>query len=198
VIRISLIYETAYNQTKIRVINDSITKLKVDAIVNPANSLMKMGGGVAKVIKNVAGQEVENEAIKQLDAFNGKCPIGKAILTAAGNLRPNIKYIIHAPTMNSPVEPSNINRIKSAVRGVMGKVYEHNINENEKILSIGFPAMGTGAGKVPKNKAAQAIIDGIVNYFNTTVNFSLDLIILCDINKTQTIEFKNILMKFIE
>ncbi|MHA1298147.1 MAG: macro domain-containing protein [Candidatus Helarchaeota archaeon] len=193
----SIIYDTQYNQTKIKVIHDSITNLNVDAIVNPANSYMKMGGGVAKAIKKAAGQEVEGEAIKKLKEFNGQCPIGKAILTSAGKLKPNIKYIIHAPTMNNPVEPSNINRIKSAVRGVMGRVYEFNIIESEKIVSLAFPAMGTGAGKVPKNKAAQAIVDGIINYFNTTVNFSLALIFLCDINKEQTLEFKTALINSI-
>lgn len=193
-----LIHETKYNETIIQVILDSITNLKVDAIVNPANSLMKMGGGVAKAIKNAAGNKVEDEAIKKLETFKGLCPIGSSILTSAGNLKPNINYIIHAPTMNNPVEPSNTNRIRSAVRGVMKTVYNHNIEESEKILSLAFPAMGTGAGKVPKNKAAQAIIDGIINYFNTTVNFNLDKIILCDINEEQVEEFRKTLLDIID
>ena len=191
----SKIYKTQYNETKLEVIHGNITKIKVDAIVNAANGFMKMGGGVAKAIKNAAGQEVQDEAIKALEKIGGQCPIGKAILTSAGKLQPNIKYIIHAPTINEPVEPSSTNRIKSAVRGVMEKVYEFNLKESGKLISIAFPAMGTGAGKVPKNKAAQAIVDGIINFFNTTVNTSLELIILCDINEEQTLEFKKAFVK---
>ncbi|MFX0134907.1 MAG: macro domain-containing protein [Candidatus Hodarchaeota archaeon] len=196
----SKIFEINYAKTNITVIHGSITELKVDAIVNAANSYMKMGGGVAKAIKKAAGQEVEDEAIKALekfDKYSGQCPIGKAILTSAGKLEPEIKYIIHTPTMNKPVEPSSLNRIKSAIRGAMNKVYESNLKEKGKIKSIAFPAMGTGAGKIPKNKAAQAIVDGIINYFNTTVNISVESIILCDINEEQAIAFKDALINSI-
>ena len=194
------IYETHYKETKISVIHNSITKLNVDVIVNAANSSMKMVGGVAKAIKKAAGQGVEDEAIKALEEFEkygGQCPIGKAILTSAGELKPNIKYIIHAPTMNKPIEPSSLNRIKSAVRGIMNKVYEANLKDPGIIRSVAFPAMGTGAGEIPKDKAAQAIVDGIINYFNTTVNISVESIFLCDINEEQALAFKEALKKSI-
>ncbi len=193
----SKIFETNYNETKILVIHGSIIELEVDAIVNAANSFMEMGGGVAKVIKNAAGQEVEDEAIKLVKQMGGQCPIGKAILTSAGKLKSRIKFIIHAPTMTKPVEPSSLNRIKSAVRGVMQRVYESNLKDQGIIKSIAFPAMGTGAGKMPRNKAAQAIVDGLINYFNTTVNISVELIILCDINEEQAIAFKDALINSI-
>ncbi|NVM04241.1 MAG: macro domain-containing protein [Candidatus Helarchaeota archaeon] len=196
-IKTSKLFETNYNETKITVVHGSIIELKVDAIVNAANSLMKMGGGVAKVIKNAAGQEVEDEAINAVKKMGGLCPIGKAILTSAGKLESKIKYIIHAPTMNKPVEPSSLNRIKSAVRGVMQRVYESNLKDPGIIKSVAFPAMGTGAGKIPKNKAAQAIVDGLINYFNTTVNVTVDSIILCDINGEQASAFKDALINSI-
>ena len=40
-----------------------LTKLEVDAIVNPANSSGTMGGGVAGAIKRAGGGEIEREAM---------------------------------------------------------------------------------------------------------------------------------------
>lgn len=193
----SKIYETYYKDTKIEVIYGNITNLKVDGIVNTTNSLMKMDGGVAGRIKIAAGEEIEKEVIKNLKKIGGQCPIGKVILTSAGKLQPNIKYIIHAPIINEPTESSSQNRIKSAVRGVMNKVYEINLNEPGKFATIAFPAMGFEAGEVLKDKIAQAMVDGIINYFNTTVNTSVKSVIFCDTNEEQVLAFKNALINSI-
>ena len=47
---------------KIIVKKGDITEEKVDAIVNPANNRLEMGGGLAKVIKNKGGKIIEKEA----------------------------------------------------------------------------------------------------------------------------------------
>ena len=85
----------------IEVIKGDITKVHVEAIVNPANSLMIMGGGVAGAIKRVAGDEVEREAMKYAPV-----PVGSAVATGAGKMK-NVKYVIHAPTMERPAETTN-------------------------------------------------------------------------------------------
>ena len=205
--------EKKYKNLIIEVIHGSITDLEVDAIVNPANKYLKMGGGVALAIKRAAGQEVEDEALTMLKNYKkypnlkdygGFCPIGEAIVTSAGNLRPRIKFIIHAPTMNEPVEKSNRNRVLSAIRATMQRAYELWWNlgldkDSVEVSSIAFPAMGTGAGKIPKNKAAKAIIDGLVNQMNTWfVKAPLRKIILCDINQEMVEEFKSALKYFDE
>ena len=189
----------------------SITELEVDAIVNPANKYLKMGGGVALAIKKAAGQQVEDEALEKLKNhknyshlkdYEGFCPIGEAVVTSSGNLKPKIKFIIHAPTMNEPVEKSNRNRVLSAVRATMQRVYElwRNLGlekNSVELNSIAFPAMGTGAGKLPKKKAARAITDGIINQVNTHfVNAPLSKIILCDIDLEMVEEFKKALEFF--
>ena len=205
------IAETKYKNLVIEVIYGSITDLNVDAIVNPANKYLEMGGGVALAIKKAAGQQVEDEALDKLKNhknfthlkdYNGICPIGEAVVTSAGNLKPKIKFIIHAPTMNEPVEKSNRNRVLSAVRATMQRAYELWWNlgldkDSFEVYSIAFPAMGTGTGNMPKKKAARAIIDGIINQVNTYfVNAPLQKIILCDIDLEMVEEFKNALHFF--
>ena len=77
---------------KIDVKKGDITEEKVDAVVNPANTLLTMGGGVALKIKKKGGVEIEKEA-----KMKGPIKRGDAIFTDGGNL--SSKYVIHTATM---------------------------------------------------------------------------------------------------
>ena len=66
-----------------------ITDLEVDAIVNAANSQLKLGGGVAGAIRRKGGPKIQEECDRI-----GYCPVGGAVITSAGNLK--AKYVIHA------------------------------------------------------------------------------------------------------
>jgi O-acetyl-ADP-ribose deacetylase (regulator of RNase III) len=61
-------FEQKYKGVGIRTVKEDITQQTVDAIVNPANSLMIMGGGVAGAIKRIGGKEIEEEAIRHARA----------------------------------------------------------------------------------------------------------------------------------
>ena len=95
---------------KITVLQGDLTKLKVDAIVNPANSFGEMGGGVAGVIRRIGGEEIEREAVRQ-----APIPIGKAVVTTAGSLP--CKKVIHAPTMVNPSERTDTASVRKATGG---------------------------------------------------------------------------------
>jgi len=73
----------------------SLLGVDTQVIVNAANSHGLMGGGVAGVIRRVAGFQVEEEARKQ-----APIPVGMAVLTSGG--RTKFRGIIHAPTMSEP------------------------------------------------------------------------------------------------
>jgi len=132
----------------IQITRDSIIKLEVDAIVNPANSEGEMGGGVAAVIKKAAGKKIEMAAMEQ-----APIPIGKAILTHAGKL--NCEFIIHAPTMKMPAQKTSTENVAKAVVAVLRLAYEYDLKK------IAMPGMGTGTGRVPFDEAAAAMIDAI-------------------------------------
>ena len=137
--------------TVIRVVKGDITKVEADAIVNPANSLMIMGGGVASAIKRVGGDDIEFEARR-----HAPVPIGEAVVTSGGKLR--AKYVIHAPTMERPAMRTNEAKVRAAVRAALRRAHSLGLR------SIAFPGMGTGVGGLDPNVAAKAMIEEVINF----------------------------------
>ncbi len=136
-----------YKGVSVEVWQGDITELGVEAIVNPANSQMLMGGGVAGAIRRKGGEEIEKEAVK-----HAPVPIGRAIVTHAGKL-PKIKYVIHAPTMERPAMSTNTEKVRLATRAALDCAKDNNITE------IAFPGMGTGVGGVPYEDAARVMCE---------------------------------------
>jgi len=132
-------------EMSVKVIKGDITKLEVQAIVNPANSLMIMGGGVAGAIKRRGGDEIEKEAMKFAPV-----PVGKAIITHAGKLK--AKYVIHTPTMEQPAMRTNMRKVIAAIKAALRVAMENNIRE------IAFPGMGTGVGGLSASEGAKAFL----------------------------------------
>lgn len=133
---------------EIKVVHGSILEADVQAIVNAANSLGEMGGGVAGVIRRAAGAEVEREAMAQ-----APIPVGEAILTSAGKTR--FRGIIHAPTMERPamrIPAANVARATEAAL---------RLAEERGIESIALPGLGTGVGRVLHRDAAAAMVGAI-------------------------------------
>ncbi len=123
-----------------------ITKEECDAIVNPANSLGIMGGGVALAIKKVGGKEIEKEAIEK-----APIPLGKAIATKAGKLK--CKYVIHSPTMERPAMRTSLEKVRLSVKAAL------ELARKLKIKSLAFPGMGTGVGGIKAEDAAKIMVE---------------------------------------
>ena len=136
---------------KITVQQGDLTKLKVDAIVNPANSHGVMGGGVAGVIRRVGGEVIEEEAVKQ-----APIPIGKAAVTTAGNLP--CKKVIHAPTMVNPTERTDAEAVRRATVAALEAA------DKAGLSTLAFPGMGTGVGRVPLDVAASTMAKAIRSF----------------------------------
>ncbi|MFH1721081.1 MAG: macro domain-containing protein [Candidatus Altiarchaeota archaeon] len=136
---------------EIKAIFGDLTKVKVDAIVNPANSFGTMGGGVALAIKHVGGQIIEDEAVAE-----APIPIGKAVLTSSGNLPCN--SVIHSPTMTNPTERIGLENIRKATTAALVCALKN------RLKKIAFPGMGTGVGGVEAEDAAKAMADVIHSF----------------------------------
>ena len=161
---------------EIVVMEGSLLEAEADAIVNAANSLGLMGNGIAGVIKKAAGGAVEKEAKKL-----APIPVGKAVLTTAGNLK--FKAIIHAPTMEIPGIRIPLVTVGKATKAAL------RLADEKGFSVIAFPGMGTGVGGVKKEVAANAMIETIAD-FNAQ---NLKKIILSDIDKELVEEWKKVM-----
>lgn len=130
---------------EIRFVIGNLTKMEVEAIVNPANSEGEMGGGVAAAIKRSGGKAIEDEAMQK-----APIPIGSAILTDAGRLP--CQFVIHSPTMKMPVQRTSTENIGKALLAALW------IARDYGIASLAVPGMGTGTGRVDVHDAAEAMI----------------------------------------
>jgi len=131
---------------RIVIVRGDITEIEADAIVNPANVQMIMGGGVAGAIRRKGGEEIQQEALKKAPVR-----IGSAIVTGAGRLR--ARYVIHAPTVETPGGKSSLEFIRKAVKAAVSKA------EGMGLKSIAFPAMGAGVGGIPVEKSVEIILE---------------------------------------
>ena len=140
-----------------------ITRVECEAIVNPANSLMIMGGGVAGAIKRVGGEEIEREALS-------KAPVrvGDAVITGAGRLK--AKYVIHAPTMEKPAMRIGVGNVEKAVRAVLRRMVEAGIRE------VAFPGMGTGVGGVNPRDAARVMVKTVIEELKNKKGYRIILV----------------------
>lgn len=128
-----------------------ILGVEADAVVNPANSYMIMGGGLAGVIKKRGGSIIEEEARKYAPV-----PIGKAIVTTAGSLP--FKYVIHSPTMEEPAGRTDPDKVYQATKAAIQVAAEKGVS----VLAI--PGMGTGVGGLEPCSAVRAMFRAIKEY----------------------------------
>jgi O-acetyl-ADP-ribose deacetylase (regulator of RNase III) len=118
----------------------------IDAIVNPANSLGIMVGGVAAAIREAGGQAIEDEA-----KASAPIAVGAAVVTTGGELF--TKQVIHVPTMEEPGMKIGVENVRRATRAALLAAARNNLTR------IAFPAIGTGVGGVPFDEAARAMVD---------------------------------------
>jgi len=126
-------------------IQGDITKLKVDAIVNAANTSLLGGGGVDGAIHRAGGPAIPEDC-KRIRARQGGCDVGEAVITTAGKL--SVKYVIHTvgPVWNGG-KSSEENLLTSAYRNSLALAVEY------EIKSIAFPNISTGILSVPQGKS---------------------------------------------
>ncbi len=151
---------------QIKIIQGDITDSSADAIVNAANNHLWMGSGVAGAIKRKGGQQIEEEAVSK-----GPIPVGEAAVTSAGDLR--CEYVIHAAAMGQDLATDEA-KIRSATRNALLRVEELGLG------SIDFPALGTGVGGFPIEKAAKIMIDEAKRFLADSFSVTIIGFILFD------------------
>jgi O-acetyl-ADP-ribose deacetylase (regulator of RNase III) len=137
----------------LELIDGDVTEMATDAIVNAANSMLILGGGVAGAIRRKGGLAIQMECLKI-----GRTAVGGAVITTGGKLK--AKYVIHAvgPRMGEGDEDE---KLKNATLNSLKLADEH------KLKSISFPAISAGIFGFPIERCAEIMLRTTIEYLNT-------------------------------
>jgi len=130
--------------TRVRVVQQDIATLDVDAVTNAANDHLWLGAGVAGALRRAGGDEIEREAMAK-----GPIRVGDAIVTGGGRLR--ARYVIHAAVMGQDLRTS-AEAIERATRSTLARANDIGAR------TIALPAFGTGVGGFPLDECARIMV----------------------------------------
>ncbi len=165
--------------TEIQVLKGDITKLKVDAIVNAANTSLLGGGGVDGAIHRAAGKEL----VEECRTLNG-CKTGQSKITKGYNLP--AKYVIH--TVGPVWHDGN-----KKERELLKSCYETALNlaKENGIKTLAFPSISCGIYHFPLEEACKIATDAVSEFITKCDCF--EKVIFIDINDAIIEIYKRIL-----
>ena len=133
-------------QVGLRIVSDDITTLRIDAIVNAANSALRRGGGVCGAIFAAAGPELDTAC-----AELGGCETGDAKVTPGFRLP--ARWIVHTvgPVWHGGGEGEP---------ELLASCYRRSVEVAREAgaTGIAFPAISTGIFGYPKRPAAEIAV----------------------------------------
>lgn len=143
---------TLHNErmVEIEIVNDDITRVRADAIVNAANTRMRGGGGVDGAIHRVGGPLILKDCIAR---FPRGLEVGDAGHTAAGDL--SADWVIHTVGPNFSAGERN--------RGLLESCYRRSLAVADRLdaKTVAFPLISAGTYGWPLGDAIAVAIDTI-------------------------------------
>ena len=155
-------------QRKLTIKVGDLLQAPTSVIVNPANSGLSHGGGVAGQISDQGGELIQQESDEIISKL-GSLDSGSAVFTQAGRLP--YQAIIHAvgPRMG---EGDEQDKIELALRNCLQLCDYHNWP------SIALPAISTGIFSVPISTFSLAFYRAINSYWRTNLDSLINDLIL--------------------
>lgn len=162
--------------SKIELHKGDITKLKVDAIVNAANTSLLGGGGVDGAIHRAAGPE--------LIEFNrklGGCKTGEAKLSPGYKLP--AKFIIHTV---GPAWQGGTNNEDE----LLANCYRNSLKlaVDNQVKTIAFPAISTGVYSFPLERATKIAVAEVKKFLEKNDSIEKVIFVCFDDRTYETYE----------
>jgi O-acetyl-ADP-ribose deacetylase (regulator of RNase III) len=142
----------------VKIVNQNILTLDVNALAVPANAFGFTDGGVDMAIsKEIFDWGLQDRLRKQIEQHHGgELLVGQAMVMPTGSAR--FRYVIVAPTMRVPADVSGTVNAYLAMRAILLAAETHNramqARTPERINSLAVPGLCTGTGKMPADRAA--------------------------------------------
>lgn len=140
-------------------VEGDITRLRVDVIVNAANSTLRGGGGVDGAIHRVGGPAIMAE-LDRIRSNVEPLPAGQVVATTAGRLP--AMYVFHAsgPIWHGGASGES-ESLASCYRVCLSLANERGLR------SISFPSISTGVYGYPLHLAAPLALNEILAFLST-------------------------------
>jgi O-acetyl-ADP-ribose deacetylase (regulator of RNase III) len=138
-------------------IEGDITALKVDAVVNAANSSLMGGAGVDGAIHRAGGPAILEHCKRvRQEQYPDGLPTGEAVPTTAGDM--SAKRVIHT------VGPVYAEHSSDEAARLLGNCYRNSlaVARAEGLDSIAFPAISTGVYGYPLKEAARVAVRAVL------------------------------------
>lgn len=146
------------DESGVKVANQNILTLPVDALAIPANSFGFTDSGVDMAIsQEIFDWRLQDTLRFQIDRdHDGELLVGQALVLPTKSTR--LRYVVVAPTMRLPTDVSGSVNAYLAMRAILRAVEAHNRANKptpaEQIRSLAVPGLCTGTGKMPAERAA--------------------------------------------
>jgi O-acetyl-ADP-ribose deacetylase len=149
----------------------NLTEFRVHAIVNPANTMLQHGAGVAGAISKAAGPKLQKWSDKVPILKNCWDPryrsvrlqVGQAIISPSFDLiKNNVTAIIHTVGPDMRVDSERKNGATLLYRAWYNALEV--AADNVCIKTIAFPSISTGIFGFPKERAGEIALEAIVDF----------------------------------
>ena len=144
---------------KVSVLKGDITKHRVDAIVNAANSELKHIGGLALAIVRAGGQEIQSECNEYIRE-RGDLLEGKTLVTTAGALP--CDKVIH--TVGPRWDRWETQEKKEKKKRLLSYAISNCLKTATSSRSIAIPAVSSGVYGFPRDLCAEVILDAVLDF----------------------------------
>ncbi len=144
--------EIKIGRARLELVEGDITQQDTEAIVNAANRSLLGGGGVDGAIHRAAGPELLTEC-----RTLGGCETGDAKITKGYRLK--ARHVIHTV---GPIYHSAGKRAPELLASCYRRSLE--VASGNKLNSVAFPSISTGAYGYPLEEAAPLALKTVVDY----------------------------------